>query len=249
VAVTAPRRPPHPGARGATIFIVLLVLTLLSAVGIFAVRAATQVTLAAGNSRQATQSLLFAEGAGALAVAELGGPKATLYVDLTYTSADSLNEQCQVNANLYRNKSALGADYFPPPCYRLFSNEVAAHVVEAVGAEAVLYETQEADSPGSFGPALGENADQLLGGTAINAGREGHFLVELTDAYEGTPPAGFNVDDSSYRSVTLTLNTFSQVRSRPNAVFSALWCGSQASAATASLQAVRATVTLPMVLK
>jgi len=247
--MTARRLPPPAGERGATIFVVLLVLTLLSAVGIFAVRAATQVTIAAGNNRQATQALLFAEGAGALAVAELGGPKATLYVDLTYTSADALNEQCQVNANLYRNKAALGAEYFPPPCYRLFSNEVAAHVAEAAGAAAVLYEPQEANSPGSFGPALGENADQLLGGTAVNAGREGHFLVELTDAYEGTPPAGFNVDDSSYRSVTLTLNVFSQVRSRPNAAFSALWCGSQASATTASLQAVRATVTLPMVLK
>jgi len=248
VAVTL-RRPDRAGERGATIFVVLLVLTLLSAVGIFAVRSATQVTIAAGNSRQATQSLLFAEGAGALAVAELGGPKATLYVDLTYTSADALNEQCRVNANLYRNKGTLGTEYFPPACYRLFSNEVAAHVAEAAGAEAVLFELQDATTPGSFGPALGENADQTTGGTAVNAGHEGHFLVELTDAFEGAPPAGFDVDDSSYRSVSLALNVFSQVRNRPNAAHSALWCGSQASAATASLQAVRATVTLPMVLK
>ncbi len=246
--MTRHHHPDLAGERGATIFVVLLVLTLLSAVGIFSVRAATQVTIAAGNSRQATQSLLFAEGAGALAIAELGGPKATLYVDLMRTSSDALNEQCQVNATLTRNKAVI-ADYVPPHCYRLFSNEVAAHVVAAAGSDALLYELQTADAPGSFGPALGANDDQLTGGTAVNAGHEGQFMVELTDGYKGPSPAGFNVDDSAYQSVLVTLNVFSQVRNRPNAAHSAQWCGTEASAATASLQAVRATVTLPMVMK
>lgn len=247
MAVTRHHHRDRAGERGATIFLVLLVLTLLSAVGIFAVRAATQVTLAAGNNRQATQSLLFAEGAGALAVAELGGPKATLYVGLMSTSHDALNEQCRVYANLYANKAAV-TDYSPPHCYRLFSNEVQAHVNQAMGGEVPIFQPQTANVPGSFGPALGENSDQTTGGTAANAGHEGLFMVELTDDFEGPQPPGFDVNKSSYRSVMVTLNIFSQVRNSPNAAGGALWCGSQASAATASLQAVRATVTLPMVL-
>ena len=42
--------------RGAAVFVVVLVLTLLSALGLFAVRSATSTNLSAGYSRQMTQT-------------------------------------------------------------------------------------------------------------------------------------------------------------------------------------------------
>ncbi|MBN2193913.1 MAG: hypothetical protein JW751_13945 [Polyangiaceae bacterium] len=239
--------PSPAGERGATVFIVLLVLTLLTTITLFAVRSATLVTVASGNARQAAQSLYFAEGANALGVAQIGGPQATLYVDLIYTSQD----QCQINAAINGTaSSALGTGVIPP-CYRIFDSEVKSRVLTASGGKTDnIFEPQTAAEPGTLGPVLPTyNEDVTDSNLAINSGREGRFVIELTDAFEGPPPAGFNVDDSAFRSVTVSLTTFSQVRNTPNQFTTAAWCGTRSSANSASVQAVRAYVTLPMVAK
>lgn len=225
--------------RGATIFVVLLVLTLLTTIGLFSVRAATRVTIAAGNHRQALQSLYFAEGAAALGVAQIGGPQSNLYVDLIYTSQDT----CSVNAAL-ASTDALGPNV-RAPCYRIYSTEVATRVQSL--SQEPLFEPQSTTAPGSFGPTLAISDVTTAGAT--NAGREGLFVIELTDAFEGPPPAGFNVDDPAFRSITLNLTAFSQLRNTPSGATTNEWCGSLGSAPTASIQAVRAYVTLPMVSK
>jgi hypothetical protein len=49
------------GQRGAAVFIVVMVLTLLTAVGIFAVRSASMADIAAGYDREAAQTSLVAQ--------------------------------------------------------------------------------------------------------------------------------------------------------------------------------------------
>ena len=68
--------------RGAAIFIVVAVLTLLSAIGIFAARAATLAEQASGYDRQNTQNHYVSEYALMAAATELGGPRAGRYVRL-----------------------------------------------------------------------------------------------------------------------------------------------------------------------
>lgn len=51
----------RPGERGAAVFVVVLVLTLLSAIGVFSMRSAGLVDLASGFNRQNAQSTAIAE--------------------------------------------------------------------------------------------------------------------------------------------------------------------------------------------
>ena len=63
--------------RGAALFVVVLVLTLLTAVGLFAAQSATLVDQASGYSRQASQTSYLAEYGTLLATTELGSGAAS----------------------------------------------------------------------------------------------------------------------------------------------------------------------------
>ena len=62
------------GQRGAAVFIVVMVLTLLTAVGIFAVRSASLADLAAGYDREAAQASLVAQYATTTTATYLATP-------------------------------------------------------------------------------------------------------------------------------------------------------------------------------
>ncbi|WP_433935083.1 hypothetical protein AB3662_10600 [Sorangium cellulosum] len=57
--------------RGAAVFIVVLVITMLTAIGLFAAHAATLSTIASGHARRMTQTHYLAEYAMQLALAEV----------------------------------------------------------------------------------------------------------------------------------------------------------------------------------
>ncbi|WP_438028336.1 hypothetical protein [Sorangium sp. So ce233] len=57
--------------RGAAVFIVVLVITMLTAIGLFAAHAATLSTIASGHARRMTQTHYLAEYAMQLALAEI----------------------------------------------------------------------------------------------------------------------------------------------------------------------------------
>ncbi|XXT22519.1 hypothetical protein WME94_13270 [Sorangium sp. So ce429] len=57
--------------RGAAVFIVVLVITMLTAIGLFAAHAATLSTIASGHQRRMTQTHYLAEYAMQLALAEI----------------------------------------------------------------------------------------------------------------------------------------------------------------------------------
>ena len=207
------------------LFVVVLVVTLLTTVGIFAARSASQVAVAAGHSREATQTFYFAELATALGVRQLNGPQASEYINLTQTSVD----ECQVNAAIQGDPNA--------HCYRIFSDDITT------GTGLTIMQTQGVNQPGSFGPPLLQ--PDTLDDNVLNTGREGLFVVEMVEGYDdGTPVAGF--DASTVKMITLNLTAYAQIRTTPNVAPSTRWCGSPDSARSATIMAERAYVTVPL---
>lgn len=70
--VSAKRRLNRGSERGAALFVVVLVITLLTGVGVYAVHTSTLVDRAAGQSNQAAQSAYATELSTLVAVAHLG---------------------------------------------------------------------------------------------------------------------------------------------------------------------------------
>jgi len=108
--------------RGAAVFIVVMVLTLLTAVGIFAVRSASLADVAAGYDREAAQTSLIAQYATTATAAYLATPAANSVLGSMQPSL-----YCQSNMNL---KAA---------CFKMGSGMLEASTVAASGED--LFET------------------------------------------------------------------------------------------------------------
>ena len=93
-------------------FIVVLVLTMLTAIGIFAMRASSLSSATSGYERQATQNQTIAECAIAVAVAELASTRRDAYLQKMLASAD----QCLAVQGVTVNGGK-------PPCYRMFASD------------------------------------------------------------------------------------------------------------------------------
>ena len=230
-------RRPTSRERGASIFIVVLVITVLTAVGIFAARSASQVNVASGHARQAMQALYFAEMGTELGIGEVNRAPSTA-VDKAFNSKDYLTRACRVNKGLKL------------PCYRYMSTGDEG-VVEAIRADMGdgalnLADPQTDTTPGSFGPALLE-ADSTSGSGTMNQGRSGEFIVELTDVFPQGTLAGNDVNNEHMQVMLGTVTGFGQVRTNPEAVATDAieeWCGTEISARTATIMAVRGYVKL-----
>ena len=81
--------------RGAAVFIVVMVLTLLTAVGIFAVRSASLADIAAGYDREAAQASLVAQYATTTAATYLATPAGAVVI-----SNMKPNLYCQSNMGI-----------------------------------------------------------------------------------------------------------------------------------------------------
>ena len=115
-----PRRT-RQAERGAAVFIVVMVLTLLTAVGLFAVRSASLADLAAGYDREGAQAALVAEYAVTASAAYLANDPTTVLRSFELSKGEANPTQCQSNA--------IPAGTFPGPaprpgCYRLRLDEV-----------------------------------------------------------------------------------------------------------------------------
>jgi hypothetical protein len=84
------------GERGAAVFVVVMAITLLTAVGLFAAHSATLVDQAAGYSRVARQAQYMTEYGALLTIAELGSGAADAYVKRIREST----ELCQATSGL-----------------------------------------------------------------------------------------------------------------------------------------------------
>jgi hypothetical protein len=226
-------RPLRTQERGAAVFVVVLVITLLTALGVFALRSVSLVDVAAGYDRQASQTAYLSEYAGRAVAAELGDGAASAYIDKVARGTDT----CLVNTKL--DPAALDPSITAPlPCYKLFINEIGNRVDKYFSGNKVL-NAQDTNFAGSLGPKL-----DLTG--AIQP-MEGVFVVEMTDPADTVPnpgsPLGGNNPANQFKDVQLTLTAFAQVRPLdPNPADP--WCASSSLAASASVSSLRAHVTL-----
>jgi hypothetical protein len=95
----------HSSERGATIFVVVLAITLLTGIGLFTVHSSSLLARAAGNQREATQTAYLAE-LGTLATLSAIGAAPQAYMNFVdRTVVDAKKEDCRstqgLNATLY----------------------------------------------------------------------------------------------------------------------------------------------------
>lgn len=230
--------------RGAAVFIVVMVVTLLTAIGVFAARSSSLVDVAVGYDRQAVQAQLLSDYGGRLAVAELTDPtKATTYNRALQEERNSpTKEACPSNAAVDTNDLNMA-----PACYKL-SGTYLNQLVQQSNSDISLLEQQGESTPGSLGPPLGLDPESRSVNTSA-----GSLLVEVLESYQTLePPPGVNVGDTSRspRAIQFTLTSWAQVRNVAANAQDATqpWCapGTQSSS-SASVQRVRAYVTAPLV--
>lgn len=217
---------------GAAVFVVVLAITLLTAIGVFALRSASLVDQAAGYDRQASQTLYLSEYAGRAVAAEVGNGAARTYIDKVATGTDT----CYVNKLLDPN--ALDPNITYLPCYKLFLNEINSRVNASFSGN-TLISAQSTTGAGSLGPKLDV--------TGAITPMEGVFVVEMTDPAESTPTPGSAVGGNNpantFRDVQLTFTAYAQVRPF-DATPDDPWCASGSLSTSASVTSLRAHVTL-----
>jgi Tfp pilus assembly protein PilX len=218
------RRRSRGAQRGAAVFIVVMVITLLTAIGVFAIRSATLVDQAAGFERQGLQTSYLTEYAGRAVTAELGNGAAKSYLDRIVGGTDA----CTTNELVTQLDPSKNI-----PCYKLYISEVATR------AQAPMLEAQTATASGSLGGPTQAAGD--------SAGLDGVFVVEMTEPYESVPNPGSEQAanaSSAFRDVQVTLTAFGQIRPFDTAGASDPWCSSSSSSTSASVSALRAHITL-----
>jgi PilX N-terminal len=210
------RRAGRQAERGAAVFIVVMVLTLLTAVGLFAVRSASMADLAAGYDREGSQAALVAEYAITASAAYLANDPSTVLLGYKASITNS-PQPCQSNAL----PGTFPAPSPRPGCYRLELAEVQTSFGK-MSAETVFAPANLTGS--ATGATSSLNANETTNAT---------FVVEVTDAAKtGVPAEG---DDAKVSTVVMTLTAISQVR--PAAA-----CAASLSAPAAGQQVMRAMI-------
>jgi hypothetical protein len=209
-----------PGAkrasqRGAAVFVVVLVITLLSALGLFALRSATLTNLSAGYSRQMTQTHYMTEYSLTLMAGELGGPARQNYADEMWSGRHS--GECTGGASL--NNSTCFPVYYPDLENRIKSyNSANRLLVPTTG-------TTYNPTPGSLGPSP----------------LEGDLRIELADLHEAMPPIeGMDLTghSASPRYFSVTVSATGQVRPQtadPTQCTAAAWAAAGLESSRAHL--------------
>ena len=190
--------------RGAAVFIVLVVVTALAAVGVFATRSASLTATGAGYARQALQNHYATEYGMQAAVTELGSTRAAMYLDLMRNGAGvdggTATDTCAANAGLAADAGAT--------CVHVTSTDVQT-VVAGFYPTRALFDLPAADGgsmvqAGSLGPGGSDTKATPIQGT---------FDVEVTDLSAlQIPVAGAQLNstvsggtkNNNYYTVTLT---------------------------------------------
>jgi len=185
--------------RGAAIFVVTLVIALLSAMGIFAARAASLTEAAAGYERLSNQTHYVMEHGMLLTASEVGRNPAP------YLQQAMLGSTCYSNTDL---STGVPQTY---PCAKFMVEKIASDVASAQTSGATPSSPLVAAATGpNAGEDPGANVPGSLGPTALNP----RFYVEMTDiGPTGRPPAGSTVAGPGvqFSYLQVTLNGWGQV--------------------------------------
>jgi hypothetical protein len=176
------RRAGRPSERGASVFIVVMVLTLLTAMGIFAVRTTSMADVAAGYDREASQAQYLAQYGTLAAAAELGSGTASAYVEKMRSG-----ETCRANYGVDLTLTPI------PLCYKLFMSELGARTM-ADSSNGIL-------DPASLTPA----SNTLVGDFVVEMTDPGPAGSPIA----GTDVGGTG---TSFRYTKVSLTTTAQVR-------------------------------------
>ena len=103
--------------RGTAVFIVVLMLTMLLGIGMFAARSAALATASSGNIRQATQTRYAADYAILLATAKLSDGGSQSYLNQAANTPVAKAQNCEAQGTLAR-----------PTCYKFFYGEIEAEL-------------------------------------------------------------------------------------------------------------------------
>jgi hypothetical protein len=161
--------------RGTTVVIVVMVTTLITAIGLFAVRNISQIDQAVGFSRQSAQTNALAELGTTAAMSQI------VVLGSYYTSQMDNGYQCLANGPY---ATRLGST-----CYRIKQSEIEGTTI-AAGGETLLEPAVAGSESGSFGPF---------------ANTTGFVSVEMTEKYKATGnTAGTKQGSGSTFDVTLT---------------------------------------------
>ena len=176
------RRSSRARQRGAAVFVVVMVVTMLAAVGVFAVRQASLAVATTGYTRSLTQNQFAAEYAAMAAVSDWSaGRTLTSYVGAATISATtpptSTSDTCLTNAGY-----TYSADGGGPTCVHVTLGEIAGRVQTAYPGR-VLFEVPDAGGTGSL-----SYTPQTV--TTNQRPLEGTFDVEVIDTAESTPVPG-----------------------------------------------------------
>ncbi len=210
--------------RGAALFVVVMVITLLTAVGIFAARSASLVDAATGYGRQAAQTLALADYGAKLVSSELGEGRAVRVFQLM----DRRDQYCPI----YGTSSN-------QPCYAFDYSQLESRIQANTSNTYNVIEYQTDQAEGSLGPMFADSS--------ITAGIDGVVLVEVFDPFETANIQGENAAKPSGREVTL--NSTAQIRPftalAQRSQTSSQWCSTTQASAAASLLSVRSQVLVP----
>jgi hypothetical protein len=207
--------------RGAALFIVVMVITLLTAVGVFVAHSTTVVDTAVGYARQAAQTLALADYGARLVASELGEGRAVPVFQV-------MDQRTQ------KNCPSIPATV-NQPCYAYQYEQLQQRVNANTSNAANLIESPTISAPGSLGPQLFDASSP--------SGIEGVLLVELLDPFDISNIQGQSAAKPSGRVVTL--NSIAQVRATSAFSQTPGWCGSEQGSTSASLLSVRAQVLVP----
>ena len=207
------------GERGAAVFIVVMVLTLLTAVGIFAVRSASLADMAAGYDREGAQAALVAQYAIVTTTANMATASADLFLAKLNESVNSANPTFCESNGLPPWPGGTPPAAPRPPCLRLEMKDLSASLVSSGGSG--LF------APPNLGTSVTDSTSSLNPNETTNAS----FVVEFTDgANTGELKKGGG------KPTMVTLTAISQVR--PAAA-----CAAGLPMSTSGEQVMRAMIT------
>jgi hypothetical protein len=206
--------------RGAAVFIVVMVVTLLTAVGIFAARSASLVDVASGHNRHSMQTQYVSEYGAVLVSHELSTAAVSTYV----LKASRRRDDCMATKDV--NTSVVG----PAFCYSFQSEDLQDRFNQPFFAAAA------SDIAGSLDP-FDEATQGELGA---------QFVVDMTEGIQAGNVRGTDLTSGDLVPLRVTLTARGFVSPPSSAGNAAQVCQEEMTAG--GIQEVRAHLTLPSVM-